>query len=348
MSLYCRHLISSDVKLLPYSGSWIDWEVPILIEHKRHPTCFISYCSQGIDRSTIDLLVDEFKRIAPPQFKILIDTEQVDFGESITKHEDQLEVCDIAVILLTPEYKNKVSDKKPSGTFREYSRFVSRFQQYREKIKTPDDSSPSRPFYFIPILVSGNHLTAIPKDIQDYRAYDFTKFRAQISKDGKSFLTNTTKQSYKDNFKKIEGIFSSCLSHRKKTFHDMYSNWQKILFIDTKHENTTRLLEEYHVGNSEDLIDSIFVKTNAYNRISTQEKCILIGRKGSGKSTIVGNFHEIRHREYKPPISVHVDAFRLSYVYEFLGQTHAGEVGDVVSYVDYFHVVWLLFSTLSV
>lgn len=308
--------------------------------YRRHPTCFVSYCWESVDRLSVEMFHAELERIAPPQFKVLIDVKSVGPGESIPDHEKNIQTCDIAVLLLTPSYASRVRNRTDCGTYREFKILLSRIESYRDQLQAGGSASP---FHFIPVLFSGTPEESVPNELKDYRYLDFRGFRGLTTQRGKSFVSDSIMRAHEAEFKSIEGKFDSCLAHRKKKFYEKYKKWQQILFLDTKNESTVRLAKRYHGESERELIEKIFVKTAAFKRIRAQDKCILIGRKGSGKSTIVDSFHQIKSDEYKPPIDVHVDSFHLEFIYKFISQTHASEIGDVISFVDYFHVVWLLF-----
>ncbi len=316
----------------------------------KKPSCFISYCREKSDVSLIKALYNEIKTLAPSRFEIYWDETNLAPGHSIPGYEDLISHCDIAIILLTPEYKRRIVQREDCGTYREYMKFVKRLDDHREVLQS-GVSIP--PFYFLPVIVSGSEETSVPIDIKGYKYIDFTSLRVHSNgKSGPRIIKSSKTKSLSD-FNAIEAKFEGCLSQRKKDFFEYYQHYLTILFLRTKHEEVLHKYQEkiqkaFNANSSDDLLTSIFVKTNPYNKILTQEKCILVGRKGSGKSTIVLNFHRLDKQFYKEPIYIDINLFKLHIIYNFIQtKSHSSDVENILDYDDFFHSVWVIFICLE-
>lgn len=199
----------------------------------------------------------------------------------------------------------------------------------------------AKPFLFIPILFSGTHETSIIDDITDNIYIDFTQYRTIADKNGNHIVPDYVKSQFDDIFTSISARFQNTKNMIEKSFLSEYNFWLDLLFVQDKHEVLRR---RYTFNNISDLLDSLFVKTKAYNRIVDGEKCILIGRKGSGKSTIVDHFDRARNGNYKPPIKINVDDFDLSFLYNFVyTHTSGSDIGNVIRLENYFEACWKIF-----
>ena len=139
--------------------------------------CFLSYAYENADR----ISVQAFKYILARDHGddgIIFD-DQVLVGESITQFIKQIESSDAAIILMTPEYKNRVRNR--TGVVKEeYDRILERYDascEKREKGLKPFEIKGY--FQIIPILWSGDHETSVPSEISErtLKYLDFREFR---------------------------------------------------------------------------------------------------------------------------------------------------------------------------
>ena len=301
------------------------------MKRKNLPKCFISYCHDDADFNSIDAFENEIEKISQKRFEIVRDKKSVSVGESISSHESQITNSNIIILLLTPKYREKVISRL-GGVYREYSMVMERFHKYQDDLKS---GKSVKTFSLIPILFSGTHLQSILPEIVDSMYLDFTSFRANPS------LSSFTLSAHRDALQDIRAQFDNVHNGLDSSFPTEYDEWLKLLFIESRHEV---LREKYRYNEIEDVLRELFVKTKAYQGVVRGENCILIGRKGSGKSTIVDHFHRGNSDTYKEPIRVIVDNFDLGYLYTYLySGPNAKDIDDVVKLPNFFEAVWTIF-----
>lgn len=144
-------------------------------------------------------------------------------------------------------------------------------------------------------------------------------------------FTNLFKKPFQDMLKEIT---VTCIEKTDQYFSD-YENILKNLFIDTKSE---------HV----DLPNQLFIKTEAYNKIIKQQKYIIIGRKGSGKTTVKNTISSITGCKYKGIISIIADQFSADETYQllFLNEKVRSDIENNFSKLDSYKIIWNSFITL--
>ena len=90
------------------------------MKQAQRPTCFISYCRDGVDRDTVDHLVQQLRQTSRQRVEFLYD-EDLDAGAKLPAFMDMLRSVDGVILLLTPEYKTKTEDRL-GGVYTEYCR----------------------------------------------------------------------------------------------------------------------------------------------------------------------------------------------------------------------------------
>ncbi|GJL73284.1 MAG: hypothetical protein NMNS01_24830 [Nitrosomonas sp.] len=295
------------------------------------PKCFISYCHDDADNASITAFENEIEKITKNNFQILKDKSNIGVGGSISEHENEITLSNIIIILFTPKYKEKVQNRQ-GGVYREFSKIMGRYHDYQRALKS---SKKVEAFTLIPILFSGTHEQSVVSDITDSMYLDFTRFRASPK------VSNFTLSIHKDQLGEIRAQFENVSNSLDRNFLAEYDEWLKLLFIESRHEV---LKKKYRFKKKEEILRELFVKTKSYEGVITGERCILIGRKGSGKSTIVDHFHRDNRDDYKTPIEIIVDNFDLSFLHTFLySAEHSSDIDNVAKITNYFEAVWRIY-----
>lgn len=295
------------------------------------PKCFVSYCHDDADFDSIGAFEQELINVAGNRFAVLRDKKNVGAGGSISDHEDEIAKSCIVIVLFTPKYKEKVISRK-GGVYREFSRIMSRYDTYRAELKS---GRSTKTFALLPILFSGDITTSVIEELSDSMFLDFTKFRAPggVSKHSVSV--------HREQFNQIRAMFDNVHNGLDRQFVKEYQEWLMLLFNESKHEV---LRKRYKYNNQEEVLDELFVKTSAYRGVISGKSCILVGRKGSGKSTIVDQFHRGNSTDYKEPIEVIVDNFDLGYLFTFIFDLpNSIDIERLLSTDNYFEAVWRIF-----
>ncbi|HLO99625.1 MAG TPA: hypothetical protein VK171_13600, partial [Fimbriimonas sp.] len=91
-------------------------------------------------------------------------------------------------------------------------------------------------------------------------------------------------------------------------------------------------------------LDRLFVKTKAYYRAKRSSKAILVGRKGSGKSTVTQVRNITEASSYSGIINVQADAIRLTSLYHLTTfRQITSDIRNVVTTYTAFQMTWLAF-----
>ncbi|WP_158282419.1 hypothetical protein, partial [Azospirillum sp. TSO5] len=130
----------------------------------------------------------------------------------------------------------------------------------------------------------------------------------------------------------IFATISVTLASQLKPFqHDRDSIFRK-LFVRKKHEWL-----KY------DKVEQIFVKTYAYSRIKKQLSYLLVGRKGSGKSTVTSSIH-LSTDIYKENASINVDKIILERIFSWFDfKKFESDINHVITQVNFFEYAWEMF-----
>jgi len=311
------------------------------------PVCFISYTHDNADEKTLDHFVGQIEKLARGKVAIVRDKENVRLGHSILKHEQILDTCAAVMVLFTPEYKRRIQNRQ-GGAYREFNTIVGRYADSIEASATIDEDANGvplpravAPFEFIPLLFAGTEATAIPDEVSDSLWRDFSTYRVHRDDNGNLAVPSSTARRHEESFKEISAIFGSIHARTQKKYFEVYGDQLQVLFRETKHEILRR---KEDAGNVNEFNEQLFVKTHTYQKVIKQQACIIIGRKGSGKSTIIdhflhahgGNGHEVMH--------VHLKEFEFTTLYTTVfSRPHSTEIGELVVNERFFEVVWLAY-----
>jgi energy-coupling factor transporter ATP-binding protein EcfA2 len=310
------------------------------VASRTQPTCFISYCRDNGDSESIKHLVDSLRQTSRNKIEFLFDEDQLP-GSDLYDFMTRIKDVDGVIILLSPEYKARVENRQ-GGVYREYKEIILRRDEQEEEANSqpPQEGKTTKnrsPFYIAPIIFSGTYETACPGDLKRPLCVDFTQYRAHRSHN----KLHVTSQIQNQFAKKISQIVSSIIARHSLRTEEVTKSFEDLLdsfFLNTKHEH----LRGDPKFESE--IENVFVKTYSYKKVRRQTSYLLIGRKGSGKSTIVDYLARDSDDRYKAAIEINVDHFDLEHLYSVLTPRQLlSEFDVVVSRVEIFEVVWELF-----
>lgn len=301
------------------------------------PKCFISYCHENADFEKIECLQNELERVAASRIDILRDKTSIKSGDFIDEHESVLLTAEIVIVLFTPEYLSKIRNNT-GGVYREYSVIFNRHRE-SEELRRSGKILPR--FHLIPIMLSGTMIDSIPDGINRRLCEDFTQYLLHTNSLGRRYVPDHVVKDHRAALERIESVFQTVSDTFKQDFDLTYDDLLKDLFLERRYEV---LLDRYVARNKYEMLRYLFVKTSSYDYVSSQSKIVLIGRKGSGKSTIVHEFDERNTRKHKDSIHFNVDKLDLNYIYNFLFARPGGsDVGSVVTAEMYFLAVWRVF-----
>lgn len=299
------------------------------------PTCFVSYCQEDICPERMEIIIKWLSRLCECKIDFLFDGD-VKFSDTFDEFEKSIYNVDSILILFSPNYKNRCLDEGNTGVSREYCKILyimennKKLQQkeYNKYIKQ------RKPIYTV--LYKGRPETSITKEFFSHHYIDLSSVSKFCENRNQGLtLTDNFINLFKKNFQDmLNEIVVTCIEKTDEYISD-YENMLKNLFIDTKSEQIN-------------LPDELFIKTIAYNRIIKQQKYLIVGRKGSGKTTVKNTVSSITGNKYKGIISILADQFSADETYRllFLNKKVRSDIENNFSELDSYKIIWNSFITL--
>lgn len=260
---------------------------------------FISYAHQDTNVIRVAGFTQFLHDCLPGKIKLLLDRKFLGIGKNIPNYMERLETCSVAIVLLTPEYKRR-AENATGGVF-------SEFKVIRRRCFDEDDD-----FLLLPVLFEGSQSTSIPTPFLDEIYEDFTLFHPRMNEVIKKYyLSDKFREIFIPRFMDIARAVESKITVRSALPKEKYQKLLDLLFAKTK---ITREWIKLHPEFS----NHLFVSTRSYNRVKSQDAVFLIGRKGSGKSTVANTLPELEHERYKTCIPILADHINLLSTFEFI------------------------------
>ena len=295
--------------------------------------CFISYCHQDIDRTDLDYFTDLLESHSNQKYEILID-QKLEPGSNINEFMELLNTVDAVILILSPEYKRRVLHKE-GGVYREFKTICNRYEQLQEEKKQGKKTGDILGFFeLIPLLFSGIAQTSVPDELNNLLYLDFVGFRST----SKESATEAIKRKYLPSIKKIADKLELVTTLKTKSFKELYEEYFGRLFLETKADwNNPRDKEHNYV-------ETLFVRTLAYNKLKSRTVFFMIGRKGSGKSTVADILPMRQRDRYKDIIKVNADEFNLEQLYAFFDHDKVrSDMKNVFRRITCFQFSWEAF-----
>lgn len=264
------------------------------------PQVFLSYCRADVEPHIIEYIFLKLQELCGNKIEVLFDNE-LQAGDDLHTFMDQLQFVDSTIVILTPSYKVKVL-QKDGGVWNEYRKIVERMERNNENGGSATKSGEH--FEVIPLLLSGDYSTAVPTEIQtklfhEIKELKFLKSNAHFPRNHERTVLTTLKKISE----KLLGNAEYNNPNYKKTWEDFYRE----LFQESKSEWYKEKYQEY--------IDTLFVKTDVFNKVRNQEIWFIVGRKGSGKSTITDVLPLIDTNKYIATIPIYAENISLLTTY---------------------------------
>jgi hypothetical protein len=115
--------------------------------------CFVSYCHGDIDREVLQYVRFLLESRSQQKYEILID-EDVPTGGDLEDFMAFPDKVDAVLILLTPEYKRRVLERK-GGVYTEFTRIITRYQQMQDARKAGTRSSQIKGYFELFLIDAG-------------------------------------------------------------------------------------------------------------------------------------------------------------------------------------------------
>lgn len=240
---------------------------------------FISHCSEDIkkDDPRLSAFLKALDDAGKGTYEIIIDYYHKDasIGSNLEDFMQQIYLSDAVIILLTPGYNERITNKRKCGANNEFEKILYRWK------KTTDNKTYGLSFLVLPILFFGNFENCCPDEIKNIHCDDLNWLHTipQEKVRGSNLRSDDKKK-----LKKFAGTISSRIDAITVTkSHEFKENeeklYKKFLFEDTK--------SRWYEPENHRYLESIFVKTSAFSRAVSKQINFIVGRKGSGKSSII-------------------------------------------------------------
>ena len=119
------------------------------------------------------------------------------------------------------------------------------------------------------------------------------------------------------------------------------------------HEKLQKLIYNQKAEYAPTLDKRLFVNTFYFEQIKSQESYILVGRKGSGKTTTKLYFHSSNKEKYKGVIELRIDAFNLNEIYNYLfhapydgNKNLKNDIEEIFTYEKVIEYIWIVYIVL--
>jgi hypothetical protein len=274
---------------------------------------FISYAHQDVTASRVAGFTQFLHDCLPSKISLLLDRKLLGIGKNIPSYMQYLENCPAVIILMTPDYKRR-TENAIGGVF-------SEFEIIRSRVLNENDE-----FLCLPVLFEGTPESAVPTLFEDDYYEKFTMFHPRLNYTRqKYYLSDSLREEFIPRFIEIARVIESRIKVRSVLPRYKYEEMLELLFAKTK------ITREWLILHPE-FCNHLFVDTHSYTRVKNQNAVFIIGRKGSGKSTIANTLPQLEHGRYKACIAVLADHINLLSTYQMIDHDKVGKSFDTLKH----------------
>lgn len=293
-------------------------------------TCFVSYNREDIPEGILLCFINEIRSLGSEKIRILID-EDLRVGDDINAFVSGLWSVEAAIVLMTPGYKRKFKLKN-GWVYDEFNIIHQRLLEYQKQMFTGSESDILK-FALIPVLWSGTKDDSIIDDIRHIRYVDLSQFRPVKSKEGTYIWKSERQPDCRTKIQEILDVIISNHSSNSAFYKKRKESYYEKLFITRKAEYIDFETQK-----------KIFAKTKAFLSIDRQSGLFLIGRKGSGKSTITGYITNKNRPSYKGCVNLKADSFDMEMLYAYFNESKLrSDTYETFGRLNSFIYTWGLF-----
>ena len=311
--------------------------------------CFISYCSSDAkpdDVSAIVRYLDQMARSKEYNIEFLFDKD-LSVGNDLNEFMQEIITVDSIIVICTPDYKKKYMNLKEeyveSGVYKECQLMKERLSKRNKILEESIEEFDDNDFRIFPLVLSieGKYSeNSVPDFLTSLVREKINQIQFETSK-GKRIITQQSKQLYNNIF--LDCIISTCVIYSKKS---------EYLIMDM-HEKLQKLIYNQKAEYAPTLDKRLFVNTFYFEQIKSQESYILVGRKGSGKTTTKLYFHSSNKEKYKGVIELRIDAFNLNEIYNYLfhapydgNKNLKNDIEEIFTYEKVIEYIWIVYIVL--
>lgn len=296
----------------------------------------ISYCYEEVhqDSKRLQYFVKELrKHLGDKDIIINVDYEMLTAGSNIknymTKYAQESEII---IILLSPEYQKRVYERK-KGVNIEFDIIYKRYLKHLENKTYETD------FKIIPITFIGKFEDVKIQEIEDLLAEDFRKLSVSIEKN-KLTIPKYLSSEFNKKFTDISDSIKYIKTIKSREFKINSKKLFRFLFKDAK--------SAWDKSENYKYIDDLFVKTSVYINVRDENVKFIIGRKGSGKTTITQILPRLESNflEFSIPVIFNDISLETNYNIFNTNSSFKSDLEKVFGYIDGLKFVWDVFLHL--
>lgn len=305
-------------------------------------TLFISYSHDAIDRDKLDYLLDQISKKGRSTIRILIDHKDVHLGGSFADYMTLIESHDVDAVLvvLTPSYKTKV-DRNEGSVPSEFRAIYTRYEADRDRIQAAKKSSDLqlyeifREFGLLPVVLTGHQKDSVPDLLinEKLRYLDASSTVVHRDRDNKLVAPGASSKQLDEIAEQVVSDLKNIAKNRNRGYQENRSRIRAFLFANTK------------AGAAPHLESEVFVKTITYQKVVGQESHFIVGRKGSGKSTLTDQLDRQNPNTYTNQIKIDFSEVSLSFIYSYYtSKQFQSDVQSIQGYrAQFLELVWECF-----
>jgi energy-coupling factor transporter ATP-binding protein EcfA2 len=314
-------------------------------QKEKKPLVFVAYSHTDVEVDILNYIIDKIKENSNNRIDVVTDKQKLRIGDDFVQYMDLIDKADYVLILMTPNYKKKVVEKQ-DYVYYEYKKILNRYFSKEQSARNLRDDefigSDVANFGLLPILLSGNKEQSIPDELSTLIYEDFVGLHVS-ERDGKYLISRQIEDKYTPKFKNIISKIRTVSLSNEQSFRLSWTEYFKLLFQNSKSEWDKQQYHKY--------LEEIFVKTDVFNKVRQQEAWFIIGRKGSGKSTITDVLPNIDPHYYLFTVAIYANDISLHTCYNIFtanGKGFDSDSKNIWTLIKAFKACWEAFIYLCI
>ena len=297
-------------------------------------TCFFCYAWNKENKEKekerygrLDHLRKRVEEGSNNRVKVILDKHDYQDNVDFKKERRKIWTYDLVVVMCTPDLKAifdsddglSYDDDKLNGE-RELRK---EYRILRERYKKNTNS-------LFPVILEGDIESSLPNLFTGRNARIYENFRIKRNTHGQYSVPSTSRNEF---VRFIKRITSNALDNQ----------WKKSREYETVQESFDNL---FYLTDRTDIPDECLITPRIYNTIRSQATILVIGRKGSGKSTLIKNFCRMDtvywERNFMDFINFAADNIDFEPIYSLLYKDHLQD-RNVIDPYKLFCLFWRVF-----
>lgn len=292
----------------------------------KKATCFFCYAWDTNERyKQLDFLRNKIENESNGLVQVILDKHSYEINADFDKLRRKIEKYDLVVVFCTPDLKQIVLDRnskrnKDREVLKEYDIIKKRFESNNSSV--------------FPLILEGDKENALLELFSSKIVINLSDFEMYKNKKEKYSIPRQKKISF-DHF--MDKVIST-------TIFNQYNRSEEY------EDATTAMYQLFGLADNYDIPKECLVIPNLYKEIRMQHCCMVVGRKGSGKSTFIHNFRdmdqEYYNKHYKIMIPLRAEDFNHELAYALLLGRHSSDKTIIEPYAV-LCLFWQLYFVLQ-